>query len=166
MPCILAPISKLDLSFPSFTHQHTPAQYYLVMFELNFFYTLAPVFFFHCFFCYVCALAKMSFNMDLSTRSFRNLSLSYRGSERQAPNCLGLALRFSKIMQAKEAEFAPGTSTHERLAAVISEFHSTPGLTQKHKLDDDKQRTVYNMIAGTSPDLWHVHKVCSSLLFG
>ncbi len=55
-------------------------------------------------------------------------------------------------MEAKEAEHPPGTSTNDRLQSVIQEFHASHGLAAKHRLDDDKQRTVYNMIAGTCPD--------------
>ena len=96
--------------------------------------------------------AKMSFNMDASSRSYRNLTLSYRGSERQSPNCLQLALRFSRIMEAKAAEHPPGTSTVDRLNAVIAEFHNSPGLSAKHRLDEDKQRSVFNVLAGTCSD--------------
>ncbi|CAK9014066.1 Uncharacterized protein SCF082_LOCUS12189 [Durusdinium trenchii] len=98
----------------------------------------------------------MSFNMDASSRSYRNLTLSYRGSERQSPNCLQLALRFSRIMEAKAAEHPPGTSTVDRLNAVIAEFHNSPGLSAKHRLDEDKQRSVFNVLAGTCSEARHI----------
>ena len=96
----------------------------------------------------------MSFGMDMASRSFRNLTLSFRGSERQSPNCLQLALRFSRIMEqrAKEGAHLTTASTEERLRDVIYEFHHSPGLAAKHRLDDEKHRSVYNMIAGTCPD--------------
>ena len=91
----------------------------------------------------------MNYNLDASARSYRNLTLSYRGSERQSPNCLQLALRFSRIMEAKKSEHPPGTSTWDRLQSVIMGFHNDHGLQAKHRLDEDKQKTVFNMISGT-----------------
>eukprot|EP00435_Cladocopium_sp_Y103_P015413 s3816_g3.t1 len=87
--------------------------------------------------------AKMNLNMDYATKSYRNLSLSYRGSERQAPNCLQLALRFSRIMEAHAAagRHPPGTSTEDRVRAVIAEFHESPELTAKHRLDEEKTKS-------------------------
>lgn len=98
---------------------------------------------------------EMQFGLDLASRSFRNLTLSYRGSERQAPNCLGLALRFSRIMECRDAEgrHAPGSSTEERLKDIIMEFHQSPGLAAKHRLDEEKTRTVLHMICGTGSAL-------------
>ncbi|CAK9060296.1 unnamed protein product [Durusdinium trenchii] len=96
----------------------------------------------------------ITFDMDTTSRSFRNLALSYRGSERQAPNTLQLALRFSRIMEIREAEgcHPPGTTTEERLRAVTADFNDSPGLQSKHQLDEDKIRSIYNIIAGTTPD--------------
>lgn len=57
-------------------------------------------------------------------------------------------------MEERASEHPPGTSTDDRLKAVINEFHSSHGLAAKHRLDEDKRRSVYNIIAGTCPDLW------------
>lgn len=98
----------------------------------------------------------MSFGLDLARRSYRNLSLSFRGSERQAPNLLQLALRFSRIMEQKANDglHLPSATTEERLKDVLQEFHSSPGMTAKHRLDDEKCRSVLNLIAGTSSAPW------------
>lgn len=91
--------------------------------------------------------------MDEVSRSFRNLTLSFRGSERQPPNTLQLALRFSRAMEVRDEQgkVIPGTSTHDRLRAVINEFHGS-GLASKHQLDDAKIMAIYNLISGTCPD--------------
>ena len=96
----------------------------------------------------------MSFNMDMEARSYRNLTLSYRGSERQSPNCLQLALRFSRIMEqrAQQGLVLASASTEERLREVVASFHNAPGLAAKHRLDDEKHRSVLNMICGTCAD--------------
>eukprot|EP00435_Cladocopium_sp_Y103_P054926 s114_g18.t1 len=71
----------------------------------------------------------MAFNMDETDRSFRNLTLSYRGAERQAPNTLQLALRFSKVMELRQdaGRHFPTMTVDERLkdcveAAVASKL--------------------------------------------
>ena len=98
--------------------------------------------------------AKMNLNMDYAAKSYRNLSLSYRGSERQAPNCLQLALRFSRIMESHDGagRHPPGTTTEDRVRAVIADFHACPDLTAKHRLDEEKTKSVINMISGTCAD--------------
>ena len=98
---------------------------------------------------------EMSFNMDEAQRSYRNLTLSYRGSERQPPNNLQLALRFSRVMEvrADEGLVVPTASTMERLRSVIAEFHAS-GLNPRHQLDDNKVQAIYNLIAGTCPAPW------------
>ena len=97
---------------------------------------------------------KMAFNMDMAARSYRNLTLSFRGSERQSPNCLQLALRFSRIMELRAVEGAhlASASTEDRLREIVGEFHQSPGLNAKHRLDEEKFRSVLNMITGTCPD--------------
>ena len=101
---------------------------------------------------------KMAFNMDMAARSYRNLTLSFRGSERQSPNCLQLALRFSWIMEQRALEGAhlASASTEERLREIVSEFHSSPGLNAKHRLDEEKFRSVLNTITGTCAVPWEV----------
>ena len=98
-------------------------------------------------------LSEMTFGMDEVSRSFRNLTLSFRGSERQPPNTLQLALRFSRAMEVRDEQgkVLPGASTHDRLRSVISEFHGS-GLASKHQLDDAKIMAIYNLISGTCAD--------------
>ncbi|CAK9104214.1 Uncharacterized protein SCF082_LOCUS48644 [Durusdinium trenchii] len=69
---------------------------------------------------------------------------------RQPPNVLQLALRFSRVMELDEGSHPPGTSTEERLMAVVHQFHDSEGLSQRHRMDEDKLRSVYNLIAGSS----------------
>lgn len=78
------------------------------------------------------------------------------GAERQAPNALQLALRFSKLMELGEGDGThhPSMSTHERLLDVINVWHANSGLPNKHKLDDDKVRSVGNIVVGTCPVAW------------
>ena len=90
--------------------------------------------------------------MDPASRSFRNITLSYRGSERQAPSSLQLALRMSHVMELRQqdGQHPVGWTCEERLKAVVAEFHSQPGLNAKHFIDDDRFRTIYHLISGTS----------------
>lgn len=91
--------------------------------------------------------------MQLSkdAQTFRNLSLSFRGSERQAPSVLNMALRFSAVMDRQAKDGMTGT-TESRLKRVVSEFNSSPGLNVKHQLDGDKERAIFNLICGTCKD--------------
>lgn len=93
--------------------------------------------------------------MQLSkdAQTFRNLSLSFRGSERQAPSVLNMALRFSAVMDRQAKDGMSGT-TESRLKRVLTEFNSSPGLHVKHPLDTDKERAIFNLICGTSKDCW------------
>lgn len=93
--------------------------------------------------------------MQLSkdAQTFRNLSLSFRGSERQAPSVLNMALRFSAVMDQQAKDGMSGT-TESRLKRVLTEFNSSPGLHVKHQLDTDKERAIFNLICGTSKDCW------------
>jgi hypothetical protein len=96
----------------------------------------------------------MEFGMDATSRSFRNLVVSYRGAERQPPNCLQLALRFSRLMELAESEgrHAASMSTEDRLRAIISDFHEFPGLATKNMMDEDKVKSILNLIGGSCPD--------------
>ncbi len=100
--------------------------------------------------------SKMAVGNDPSSRSFRNLVLSYRGAERQAPNVLQLALKFSRLMEIAEQEgrHLPTMSTEDRLRAIISDFHDSPGLATKNQLDEDKIRAILNILVGTCPVSW------------
>ena len=101
-----------------------------------------------------CWLTKMEFGMSATSKSFRNLVVSYRGAERQPPNCLQLALRFSRLMEVAEQEgrHQASMSTEERLRAIIAEFHESPGLANKNFIDEDKRRSILNIVSGSCPD--------------
>lgn len=88
---------------------------------------------------------------DEVSMSFRNMALSYRGSERQPPNNLQLALRFSKAMEIHQQDgtHPKGWNLDERLRSVVDAFHLSAGLTAKHRVDDEKYKAVYNLISGT-----------------
>ena len=100
--------------------------------------------------------SEMNFGMTAELRSFRNLTLSHRGSERQPPNALQVALRFSRLMELAEAsgKHAPSMTTEERLRSCIADWHDSPGLLSKHKLDEDKIKSVANIVIGTCAVLW------------
>lgn len=93
---------------------------------------------------------EIALNMNKDDQSFRNLSLSFRGAERQAPTVLQIALRFSKIME-RQSGSATG-NTESRLKKVVNQFNTSPGLHVKHQVDSDKERTVLNLIIGTCKD--------------
>eukprot|EP00435_Cladocopium_sp_Y103_P040924 s2367_g11.t1 len=77
-----------------------------------------------------------------------NLSLSFRGSERQPPSVLQMALRFSVVID-RQANSTTG-NTETRLKKVVQQFNDSPGLHVKHQVDAEKERTVLNLIIGTS----------------
>ena len=85
---------------------------------------------------------------------FKNIQLSYRGAERQAPNALTLALMLSKVMAefAKNGKHDPGMTTEQQLKPVICALHACDGFLSRWQLDDDKQRAVFHLVIGTSPD--------------
>ena len=85
--------------------------------------------------------------MTKDEQSFRNLSLSFRGSERQPPSVLQMALRFSKVMDRGSASMSGNTET--RLKKVVATFNQSKGLNPKHMLDTEKERTILNLIVGT-----------------
>eukprot|EP00435_Cladocopium_sp_Y103_P067726 s236_g30.t1 len=78
--------------------------------------------------------------------------LSFRGSERQPPNALQMALRFSIAMQERAASgcHAASMSAEDRLRAVTKEFNETPGMLVKRQVDQVKFDGIYNLITGTS----------------
>ncbi|CAK9091123.1 unnamed protein product [Durusdinium trenchii] len=92
-----------------------------------------------------------TFNMDEALRSFRNIQLSFRGSERQAPNSLQLSLRFARVMEvrAEEERHLPDWTTDQRLSEVVAEFNATPGLGAKHRIEDDRYKAIFNLVSGT-----------------
>ena len=85
--------------------------------------------------------------MSKDEQSFRNMSLSFRGSERQAPSVLQMALRFSVVMERQASTM--GGNTEARLKKVIKQFNESSGLHVKHQIDSDKERTILNLIIGT-----------------
>jgi hypothetical protein len=89
-----------------------------------------------------------------TTRVFKNLELSYRGSERQPPSILTLALMFSTAMAeaADKGKHDPSWNTEQRLKSVEAAFHSTDGIIGRWHIDDDKHRAIHNLLIGTSPD--------------
>ena len=97
-------------------------------------------------------MPKVRLNVDAVAGSFLNMVLSLRGSERQAPNVLQIALRSSAIMEirANEGVHAKDLNTEQRLRKVIAEYQETPGFLQKWALDDDKVQAILNIIIGTS----------------
>ena len=76
--------------------------------------------------------------IDEASRSFKNVALSYRGAERQAPNGLQLALTMSSIMELrmKSQEHPQAWTTEERLRAVVN--------------DEDKFKGILNLISGAT----------------
>ena len=94
--------------------------------------------------------SKIEMGMSKDDQTFRNLSLSFRGAERQPPNLLQMALRFSKVMD-RNAAGASG-NTEARLKRVIQEFNSSPGLHVKHQVEGEKERAVLNLIVGSCKD--------------
>ena len=91
-------------------------------------------------------------DQTMTSRSFLNLQLSYRGAERQPPSVLSLALTLSAVMKEKHDSGAHSQSmtTQQRLASVVSEFHSTPGMLNRWRLDDDKEKAVLHLLVGTT----------------
>lgn len=84
-------------------------------------------------------------------RSYRNMTLSFRGSERQPPNNLQLALRFASIMEEKAnaGEHHQSMSNEERLRDLVNSFNMSPGLQAKHRLDEERFKAVLNIVSGT-----------------
>ncbi|CAK9083772.1 unnamed protein product, partial [Durusdinium trenchii] len=96
-------------------------------------------------------LNRVSFNMGAADRSFRNMSLSFRGSERQAPSTLQLALRFSRILELYEQEgrHHAEMSVEQRLTDAVQQFHDSAGLQSKHRIEEERFRAVLNLLSGT-----------------
>ena len=86
--------------------------------------------------------------MSKDQQSFRNMSLSFRGTERQPPSVLQMALRFSVVID-RQASSVSG-NTEARLKKVVQQFNESPGLHVKHQIDAEKERTILNLIVGTS----------------
>lgn len=96
--------------------------------------------------------SELMVNESGPARSFLNLQLSYRGSERQAPSVLSLALTFSSVMKQKadSGSHDKSMNTEQRLASVVSEFHNMNGMLSRWHIDADKLRAIMNLLMGTS----------------
>ena len=94
--------------------------------------------------------------MDTAKQSYRNLCLSYRGSERQPPNSLQLALRFSQIIEMRDKQGVHNKlwTPEQRLQEVVDEFNETSGLQQKHRVDAERFRSLLNLISGSCEATW------------
>lgn len=75
-----------------------------------------------------------------------------QGGERQPPNMLQMALRFSSAMDARSVQgvHSKDLSVEDRLRKVIKEFHQTDGMLSKWHLDEDRIMAVLGLITGTS----------------
>ena len=94
----------------------------------------------------------MVLDKDEASKSYLNLQLSFRGSERQAPSVLTLAVTFSHVMESKSksGEHSADLNTEARLELVLNEFNSMPGMVSRWRIDDDKRKACLNLIVGTS----------------
>ena len=54
--------------------------------------------------------------------------------------------------RAQDGIHLASASTEERLRDVVNSFHSSHGLAAKHRLDEEKFRSVLNVISGTCAD--------------
>eukprot|EP00435_Cladocopium_sp_Y103_P014194 s1878_g3.t1 len=105
-------------------------------------------------------------DQNAASQSFTNLKLSYRGSERQSPSVLSLALQLSHIMtfKAESGLHQKDFNTETRLRLVVDELHSQDGFLAKWQVDGDKFKAILNLLVGTSLEsraVWflknHVH---------
>ena len=69
-------------------------------------------------------------------------------------DALQLALRFSKVLdtRAEQGKHPKQWSTMERLTSVIEEYNSMDGLQMKRAMDEDRTKSIYNIIAGTTSE--------------
>ena len=90
--------------------------------------------------------------MDTVQQSFLNMTLSLRGAERQPPNVLQQALRFSAVMTQRAAQgiHAAELNAEARLRKVVAEFHESPGFLAKWTLDEDRICAILHVITGTT----------------
>lgn len=103
--------------------------------------------------CFLLPLfTKVVLDTSVASRSYLSLQLSFRGSERQAPSILTLALTFSAVMteKASTGQHDPSMSTEQRLKTVVTEFNDQPGLIAKWRVDSDREKAVLNLLMGTT----------------
>lgn len=65
-----------------------------------------------------------------------------------------------------EGRHAASMSTEDRLRAIISDFHEFPGLATKNMMDEDKVKSILNLIGGSCPDPGIQRECIWSNLFG
>ena len=89
-------------------------------------------------------VAEVSVDQNRVEQCFENLVLSYRGSERQPPHVLSLALTFSRVMQdyAQEGRHPASWNTEERLANVVQNFNSQDSVLSRWAIDEDRQKAI------------------------
>lgn len=87
-------------------------------------------------------------------KCYKNLQLSYRGAERQAPSILSLGLMFSKVIAdcAASGKHDQSWNTEKRLRAVIAEFNNQDGMLAKWQVQEDKERAILNLLQGTTAE--------------
>lgn len=80
------------------------------------------------------------------------MTLSLRGAERQPPNVLQQALRFSAGMQLRSQQgiHAADLNADTRLRKVVQEFQDSPGFLAKWALDDERIQAILHVITGTT----------------
>jgi len=108
-------------------------------------------------------VAEVSVDQNRVEQCFENLVLSYRGSERQPPHVLSLALTFSRVMQdyAQEGRHPASWNTEERLANVVQNFNSQDSVLSRWAIDEDRQKAILNLLIGTSE---HARQIISGHL--
>lgn len=99
-------------------------------------------------------LLPMNLMVDCSpeAQTYMNLTLSYRGSERQPPSVLSLALQFSYLMtvKAENGHHPKEWNTEQRLRAIVDELHASEGFLTRWQIDTDKFKAINNMLVGTT----------------
>eukprot|EP00435_Cladocopium_sp_Y103_P033762 s3891_g8.t1 len=110
-------------------------------------------------------IVKVRLNLDEVQCSWMNMVLSHRGAERQPPNVLQQALRFSGVMEIRSTagDHAKELNTEQRLRKVIEEYESSPGFNAKWSLDETRIQSILNVICGTATETRalmreHLHK--------
>lgn len=93
----------------------------------------------------------MVLDRDESAKAYLNLQLSFRGSERQPPSVLTLAVTFSHVMEEKNrsGEHSGDLNTEQRLDLILKEFNDLPGMVNKWKICEEKKRACLNLMVGT-----------------
>ena len=93
-------------------------------------------------------------NTDPAQKFFKNLQLSYRGAERQAPSILSLGLMLSKVISdaATSGKHQGSWTTEQRLRVVVQDFNSQDGVLAKWQITDDKEKAILNLLQGTTPE--------------